>query len=301
MSALGGHSHFRINRSVLLKILFATFLLLVGFRAYLSQTPVRIINIRVAFDEEFQFQRSWNLTLRRILQTSSAKFGKHFGIKFHVAHYEKWKSNDSLKRVYDLINDLRKKVPLRKCDIVVGFTGQWTKRGDISGAAIYLHNYVIVKRMNSEQLMSTALTHELCHLFGGVDLHQIGSIMDMENIGQDFDAFTTQLVLLNKDRHFIPHIYPLNKDKWDEAINLYKERKRLNRKEDDLNVILATLYNEMGEYDQAVAECLEFLEVYPHSAEIHNLLGIAYRRKGELERAIEEYKKVLDLDRKSVV
>lgn len=258
--------HFsRIVRSALLKILFTSFLLPVFFRSLTAQTPSRTINIKVAFDEELQFHSKWRLTLQRVISASSRKFEKHFGIKLNVIDYENWKSDDSLTRVYDLINDLRKKVLLKDCDIVVGFSGQWTRRDDISGAAIYLRNYAVVKRMSSEQLMSLVLTHELCHLFGAIDLNEKGSIMDMKNVGKDFDAFTTRLVLLNRNRNFIPHIFPLERGKWDKVITLYKERKRLERKEVDINVMLATFYIEKKECDSAIAECLEFLESYPNS------------------------------------
>jgi tetratricopeptide (TPR) repeat protein len=289
------HHFSRIVRSALLKIIFASFLLPVLFSSLSAQTPSRTINIKVAFDEEFYLNSKWKLTLRRVISASSRKFEKHFGIKLKVIDYENWKSDDSLNRVYDLINDLRKKVLLNDCDIVVGFSGQRTRRDDISGAAIYLRNYAVVKRMRSEQATSLVLTHELCHLFGAIDLHEKGSIMDMNNVGMDFDAFTTRLVLLNRNRNFIPHIFPLERGKWDKVITLYKERKRLERKEVDINVMLATFYVEKKECDSAIAECLEFLESYPNSAEIHNLLGIAFRLKGELEKAVEEYRKVLSL------
>jgi len=289
------HHFSRIVRSALLKIIFASFLLPVLFSSLSAQTPSRTINIKVAFDEEFYLNSKWKLTLRRVISASSRKFEKHFGIKLKVIDYENWKSDDSLTRVYDLINDLRKKVLLKDCDIVVGFSGQWTRRDDISGAAIYLRNYAVVKGMSSEQVMSLVLIHELCHLFGAIDLNEKGSIMDMKNVGRDFDAFTTRIVLLNRNRNFIPHIFPLKRDKWDKVITLYKERKRLERKEVDLNVMLATFHIEKKEYDSAIAECLEFLESFPNSAEIHNFLGIAFRWKGELERALEEYKMVLSL------
>ncbi len=233
---------FRIVRSALFKTLFTFFLLPVFFSSLLAQTPSRTINIKVAFDEELQFHSKWKLSLKRIISASSRKFEKHFGIKLNIIDYEHWKSDDSLNRVYDLINDLRKKVLLKDCDIVIGFSGQWTQRNDISGAAIYLRNYALVKRMSSEQVTSLVLTHELCHLFGAIDLNEKGSIMDMKNVGMDFDAFTKRLVLLNRNRNFIPHIFPLERGKWDKAITLYKERKRLERKEVDINVMLATFY-----------------------------------------------------------
>ena len=49
--------------------------------------------------------------------------------------------------------------------------------------------------------------------------------MNLELIGRSFDDFTARLILLNKDRNFIPHLFPLEEEKWDEAIRLYKERK----------------------------------------------------------------------------
>lgn len=286
----------RIVQPAFLKILFASFLLPVYFSSLPAQTPSRIINIKVAFDEELQFHRKWRLTLKRVISASSRKFEKHFGIKLNVIDYENWKSDDSLNRVYDLINDLRKKVLLNDCDIVVGFSGQWTRRDDISGAAIYLRNYALVKRMSSEQVMSLVLTHELCHLFGAIDLNEKGSIMDMKNAGSDFDAFTTRFVLLNRNRNFIPHIFPLERGKWDKVITLYKERKRLEHKEVDINVMLATFYIEKKECDSAIAECLECLEFCPNSAEIHNLLGIAFRRKGEFEGAVDACQMAIELN-----
>lgn len=141
--------------------------------------------------------------------------------------------------------------------------------------------------------MIYTLQHELSHLFGAVDIVQKGSVMGTDHTCNEFDKFTSQIIFYNKYRTFNPYIFPLPEDKLDEALSIYDQRKKLNRREVNINIILASIFLEKEDYDSVIEECREVIEINPDLPEIYNFLGIAYRRKGEIGRAIKEYKKVI--------
>ena len=158
---------------LLLSFLF--FIFQVGF----SQTQLsRTVNLRVAADEEFRSDKNWRLEIKRLVAASSKVFEESFGIRFEIKSFKPWISDNSQNSTLDLLNDLRKKIPQGECDAVVGFTSQFHLKYDLIGVASYLRAYVLLRKMKSDSLMIIMLTHELCHLFGAIDIHEKGSIMD---------------------------------------------------------------------------------------------------------------------------
>jgi tetratricopeptide (TPR) repeat protein len=141
--------------------------------------------------------------------------------------------------------------------------------------------------------MQSLLKHELSHLFGAADLNDKGSIMNNKNLGHKFDEFTTRVILLNKNRDFNPYVFPLPKNKLNEAISLYNQRKEINPREPNVNILLALLYLEKRDYKSAIKECFQAIQVDPNLPEAYSLSGIAYRREGKIDLAISAYHKVL--------
>ena len=253
----------------------------------------RTINIKIAVDGEFGSMENWPLEIKRIVRDSSKNFENNFGIKFKIKSLESWSSDDSLNSMFELLNDLIRKVPQEESDVVLGFTAQRNIQEDLVGVASYLSGYILVRGLKSRNMMTSALTHEFSHIFGAVDLNEEGSIMDTKNRGTEFDDFTTQIILLNKFRSFNPYQFPLLKSELDEAISIFNQRKRMNRGEADIHVSLALIYLEKESYDSVIEECNLAMDINPDLPEIYNLLGIAYRRKGEIDQAIEQYEKFL--------
>lgn len=258
---------------VFLLLSFLFFIFQVGF----SQTQLsRTVNLRVAADEEFRSNKNWRLEIKRLVAASSKVFEESFGIRFEIKSFKSWISDNSQNSTFDLLNDLRRKIPQGECDAVVGFTSQFDLKYDLIGAASYLRAYVLLRKMKSDSLMIKMLTHELCHLFGAIDVDEKGSIMDKENPGQKFDAFTTQIILLNKYRNFNPYVFPLSKSKLDEVISICEQRKRLHREEAEM-------------------ACHKAIALDPNLPEPHNILGILFDREERTKETLEAHRKAIRL------
>jgi len=240
---------------------------------------VRVINVRVAVDEEFRQHQDWRSLIS--------------GLSFKVKSYAFWMSDDTNQNIFGLLNDLRKKVSYLGHDLVIGFTGEKKRPFHLLGGANYLRNYIVLRWNPSENLMKLTLTHELAHLFGAVDLNEPESIMNQGQPGTKFDPFSAKVIALNRERTFLPSFFPLPPNKIDEAINIYTQRKLKKKKETDLNIMIAVLALEKEDYPRVIQECEEALAVELKLPEAYNLKGIAYRRTNRPARAIEEYKKVL--------
>jgi Flp pilus assembly protein TadD len=55
------------------------------------------------------------------------------------------------------------------------------------------------------------------------------------------------------------------------------------------------LFN-LGNYDEAIKECTEAIELAPDFAEAYSNRGIAYVQKGELDQAIADFDRAIELD-----
>ncbi|MGD8537652.1 MAG: tetratricopeptide repeat protein [Candidatus Aminicenantes bacterium] len=253
----------------------------------------RTIRCRVAVDEECRAQKEWRSVVKRVIADSSKRFEKGFGIEFKLVRIRPWYSDNSHESLFDLLKSLKRDIPQKDCDVVIGVTGQNYEKGAFSGATICYGNYIVLRWVRSEDLMKKTLVHELCHLFGGIDLHQDNSIMNHARAGNGFDEFTSRIIRINKFRRFVPQDFPLPEDRIDEAISHYEWRKSLNRGEHEIHLILALLYIEKGNFDLAVRECQNAIRIYPGLREAYSLLGIAYQKQGTIDLATREYKKIL--------
>ena len=56
--------------------------------------------------------------------------------------FESWSSDNSLSSMFELMNDLRRKVPQGECDVVLGLTAQKNTEDDLFGVASYLNGYI---------------------------------------------------------------------------------------------------------------------------------------------------------------
>ncbi|MGD2295857.1 MAG: tetratricopeptide repeat protein, partial [Candidatus Aminicenantes bacterium] len=276
-------------------LLCALFLFLFVKGGFPQIQPVRTINLKVVVDEEYKKNKAWRINVSRLVSGTSMIFEKNFGIRFRIKSLGTWNSDNTHISMRVLLTDLQRSVPLKDCDIVLGFTDQLHLDHDLYGVASYLYGYILlrdVRFFSSERIM---LLHEICHLFGAVDLKQKGSIMSSTSPDVKFDEFTRKIIFLNKHRRFNPYIFPLPEEKWDRAVELYTQRKGTNGGELDVHILLALFYLEREDYPSLIKECLQAGKIDPYLPEVHNLLGIAYRRTGRIDHAIEEYNKVLEL------
>ena len=119
------------------------------------------------------------------------------------------------------------------------------------GIASYPHAYMLLSNVPNVEAMKYAFLHELCHIFGAIDLKEKGSVMGVVEPGLGIDRFTSEIVLLNRDRSFDRSVFPLAGSAIDAAIEHYKDRADLRRGEPQTLLFLTLLYLEKNDIEAA--------------------------------------------------
>jgi tetratricopeptide (TPR) repeat protein len=279
---------------LVVKTLIFISLILSLFNPILPQKqPIRIINLKIAADEELRMKLTWQLDVKKLIKTISKDFESHFGIQFNIKRFENWTSDNSIHTTFNLLNDLRKKVLHEDCDIVIGVTAQENIKNDIFGIAAYLQGFIVLREFKDISRMDTLLKHEICHVFGVADLYEKNSIMSIKARGYEFDEFTSRIIFLNKYRNFNLNTFPLSDEILKEIISVYEQRKISNSNETDIRFSLAMFYFQLQDYQSTLKECNHLIQMNPDSPEALHFMGMAYRRMGKIDQAINEYRKVL--------
>jgi len=239
----------------------------------------RTVRVKIVVDEEFRRRPLQFLETRKWVTAASSFFQKNFGLAFQIQDLKYWNSDNSKATLSGLLQNLYEEIDRGESDIVLGFTGQIHSESEVSGVASYRPGYALVKRMRNEYLTQETVIHELCHLFGAVDLEKEASIMNKDEPRLECDEFTRQIIRLNINRRFDPAMFPLPAEDMNSALSLYLERKCLNRGEASVSIMLAIFYLEMKDYAKAIRECLEAERIAPHEPAIQTLLRLAQQRR----------------------
>jgi Metallo-peptidase family M12 len=242
---------------------------------------LRTIKVKIAIDEEFRQQPLQWLKAEKWVSTASRFFETNFGVSFKVSGFKSWTSDNSKTALPGLLQNLYEKIGREGSDIVLGFTGQIRGDSRATGVASYRHGYALVKRMKNEYITALTVVHELCHLFGAVDLEKESSIMNKDEPRLECDEFTSRIIRLHLGRSFDPAVFPLSAEDMSSAMNLYQERKKLHRSEEGVPLMLTIIYLEMKDYDKAVKECLEAEKLAPHDPLIQELLKLTSQKREE--------------------
>jgi hypothetical protein len=243
----------------------------------------RTIRLKIAIDEEFRrLPGQYALEVKKTVGASARFFKKHFGLSMRIQEIVRWHSDNTKWALEQLCDDLFVSVDRGDCDVVIGFSGQIRSESKVFGVASYDQGYILVKRSLNPYMSKMVLTHELCHVFGAVDLEMESSIMNEDRPQFECDDFTRQIVQLHRNRRFGPGIFPLSPDDQMSAISLYEQRKSLRRQEAGLSLRLAALYLEKRESEKAIRECLEAERIAPGDPAIRVFLELAYRQKEEV-------------------
>ncbi len=110
------------------------------------------------------------------------------------------------------------------------------------GIADYLNGIIVLKYLTAKGGMPFVLFHEICHLFGAVDLEEKGSLMSRTAPRFRLDAFTISIMRANRDRSFSRDDRPLSPEKIREAVSLYSDRQSLGLGEWELGICLEKLH-----------------------------------------------------------
>ncbi len=231
----------------------------------------RTIKVKIAVDEEWRKRPGGVYEIRKWMASASKFFEKYFGLRLETTHFAPWASDNSKCSLIALCSDLYEKVDRGDCDIVVGCTYQIPGISEPGGVAAYLHGYILMRRVRSDNMNRLTLIHELCHLFGAIDLKEKKSIMSSSGPQLACDEFTSKIVRLHKDRRFDRKHFPLPSASLNSAIALYLERKQLNRRETGVNIMLALLYVRKENYGAASRECLEAELIDPGNLESRSI------------------------------
>ncbi|MBN1225100.1 MAG: tetratricopeptide repeat protein [Candidatus Aminicenantes bacterium] len=298
-------SSIRSRSSIRYRIHFFLLILLVcpSFSGFKEISP-RTIDIRIAADIEIiseaenKTDLQLNTTLCKIIDDFAREFEKRFELCFRIKDIEYWKPGESFTCIEDCFNNLRRNVRARGSDIVLGIAAAKRIEDCHSGISDYCSGYILIKNdshQSNTQELKFLILHELCHMFGAVDLDEPNSIMDLNKPGFEIDDFTSRIISLNRSRPFQSRSFPLSRNQLDESISILKERQTLGRPEPFIAAFLVNLLLEKGNYEQAVEECRKGLELNPLQAELISLLGQAYRKTGESDKSVDEFLKALTL------
>lgn len=280
----------------------AGIIFIVGAVPALLRSSVRTVSVKLIADEEFRttgraWPGDWSHDLRRELAAISAEFEERFGLRFAIAATGGWMSDNRRHSLPGLIGDLYPDLLKSRADILVGFTAQGTISDRFAGCSSFDHCIVLVRRMSTEAAMGNVLKHELCHIFGAVDIEESGSVMDRADRvkGDGFDEFTTGLILLHKDRELGERAGLRPGPELDAALSLCLERHAAKPAEISIQELMAHYYHTRKDYAALKRVSEELLSRNPDLPEIHNFLGIACSFFGEDARATGEFEAAVRL------
>jgi len=257
--------------------------------------PLRTLNIRVAVDGNLMTGDDLRAEIGRVLRDAFFAFKTRFGIQIRIKEMTSWDPDPDSDSPNALLRSLENRVPHKGSDIVLGVASPQYHMGDRQGVSCSCLNYILVRYLASRKNLEFVIQHEICHLFGAVDLREKGSIMSGQGLGYGFDGFTSQVVLLNKNRPFYPASPVFAAEKRDEAISLFAGRTASNPGEEQLYAMLALLYFEKGDYASASEHCASCLAINPESSSANATLGHIHLAQRNMDGAIADYRKALAL------
>jgi arylsulfatase A-like enzyme/Tfp pilus assembly protein PilF len=93
-------------------------------------------------------------------------------------------------------------------------------------------------------------------------------------------------------------LFPLykSKDRPEKALELMQEGYRHNPENYDIIIAYGVLLGEAGDFDQSIAMLQKGLAKIDFDPAVWDSLGLAYWRKGDEQKALEHFRKALDLD-----
>lgn len=257
--------------------------------------PPRTLNVRVAVDKHLMSGDLWSPDISRLLRDAFFSFRSRFGIQIKIREIMAWDPDPDADSCFGLLGNLEKKVLPKGCDVVLGIVSSRYDFGGRPGISCCCLNYVLAQYLNSKRNLGFVIQHEICHLFGAIDLAEKDSIMSGREAGYAFDGFTTQIILLNRNRPFYQGSPLFGAEKKDEFISLFRERAALNRREENVHAWLALLCFEKGDYASASEQCANCLAINPESATASTILGQIHLAQGDIDSAIENYRRTLTL------
>ncbi len=212
----------------------------------------RVVNVLALADPRLSKNEIWKVDVARVLMEVSQDIRETAGIRFRITTFGYWDhppdgSGSGSERV---TRPLATRLAVLRssfgrdrrgsCDIVIGLTPE--DRGEtVKGITDYLEGVVLIQYFAEKNRLPYVLLHELCHLFGAIDLSEEGSVMSRRQPRFRFDAFTTTIMRVNKERSFRAGECPLSEEAIIRAIALYRERQTRRPNEEMPGIFIKTL------------------------------------------------------------
>jgi len=286
------------------------------------QAEIRTVRVKVLGDEEYRLDSRWAASADDLLRVVSADFEQTFGLRFLPIAHDEWISDDRKQSLEALAEELDARMDKGDADVVVAITAQKNLAAGYSGFAQFREALILIRAAPDRDELARTLIHEFGHLFGAVHVDDPASVMGQFIQTRGFDALNLRAVRLNRDRSFHTVDFPVPKGRRPEAIALYEllcgdilagkpaqksreaPRSRItglvgddggrDRSElDDAFVLLAHLTLEAKDYERTLAVCRQALALNPDNLETENLIGIALRRMGRVDEALDKYRSIL--------
>jgi len=286
------------------------------------QAESRTIRVKVLGDEDYRRDTKWAASADDLLRVVSAEIEQTFGIRFLPVAHDEWISDDRKKTLEALAEDLDARLDKGDADVVLAITAQKNPAAGYSGFAQFREGLVLIRDGPDRDELARTLIHEFGHLFGAVHVDDPSSVMGQFIQTRAFDALNLRAVRLNRDRSFHSVDFPVPKGRRPEAIALYErvcadilagkpapsggeaargritglvgENGARDRSElDDAFVLLAHLTLEAKDYERTLVVCGQALALNPDNLETENLIGIALRRMGRIDEALDKYRSIL--------
>ncbi len=225
----------------------------------------RTVTMLVLGDSSFRRDARWTVEVTRLVMDVNTSF-RGTGLKFVVTGFDYWEPVTSpidtvspARTGGRFLRGLLPRLLLYRsgrsaaggpagapAEILVGIVPVGPEGLVNPGISDYLGGLVIIKRLTPTSGMGFALLHELCHLFGAIDLKEKGSVMSLSRARSAIDGFTKEIMRVNRHRSFRPREFPLDESGTLQATDLYTRRQARGLKESELEMFLQVLRSEMA-------------------------------------------------------
>lgn len=256
---------------------------------YPQASSPRTVAVKVVADEKFRESDTWLEETRSTIKNSFFHFDKRFGIRFKIKKIHYWKPNGAGKPLPYFLDELRGTIGKDDSDLVIGIISPHRLANGAAAISHFFDGYILAAGLRQQPTLEFLLTHEICHIFGAIDLNESDSVMASRDPVEKFDPFTERIIRLHRDRTFRFHTFPLSRDRLDDAILAFGQRTELRLGEPEAHMRLAVLYGEKKDYDSALAACSELQRLSPGLKAVHTMMGNLYLSQNRNEKAIDEY------------
>ncbi len=152
----------------------------------LAGAEARAVTIRVKLlvdEEEPAVERLWKERLEKRLSAASKIIGRYGDVRFVLADFGTWETNDRVNEFTQSLLEFQRKVPRGSADVAIGFSSQYRftpGRHHLGGIRGPMSQYILIRESNpriTEIERVEVLVHELGHFLGAAHSSREDSVM----------------------------------------------------------------------------------------------------------------------------